>query len=102
MMTNSKENPTSRRWLQFSVTALLVVTTICAILFAWWRDRTQLLRQLEVEVERATLQRELAERATVMARRSEQMAHQRAAESLAALRAATSQSGSSQESGDDG
>ena len=61
-MADETAKPKKRGWLQFSITALLVVTTICAILFAWWRDRTQLLRRLEVETLRA---QEMAERAAM-------------------------------------
>ena len=100
-MTNHKDQSMRQGWLQFSITALLVVTTICAILFAWWRDRTQLLRRLEVQVERAAIERDMAIEARETAQQSERMARQRAEETQAALRAATSQQPSIQEVGED-
>lgn len=51
------------RWLQFSITTILVITTFAAGVVGWWRDRTQLLQQLEAErkqVERARLETEQA------------------------------------------
>ena len=36
----------SKRW-RFSIAALLVATAFSAVLFAWWRDRTQSLRELD-------------------------------------------------------
>ena len=102
IMTKHKHRSTSRGWLQFSITALLVATTICAILLAWWRDRTQLLRRLEVQIEQVVIERNMAIEAREMAEKSEQMARRRAAETQAALRAATSEQQSSQQVGKDG
>lgn len=69
-MTTNHNKPRPRRWLQFSLTALLIVTTICAILFAWWRDRTQLKHTLQQEMERAVMHRQMARQAEAMAVRA--------------------------------
>ena len=44
-----------RRWLQFSITGLLTITTIVAILIAWYLDRRTL--RIETEHLRVELQR---------------------------------------------
>lgn len=49
----TRDKPNIRRRLHFSIKALLVVTALCAILFAWWRDHTQLQHELEMVVRRA-------------------------------------------------
>ena len=106
-MTGNKDNPKPRRWLQFSITALLVVTTICAILFAWWRDRTQLRQRIELEVRRETIEYQLKVQDEMLealaeenARFREEIARQRAErDAQAALKAATSQATSRHEAG---
>ena len=64
--------------LQFSIAALLILTTVLAVLFAWWRDRSQLLQRLETERRRALKAEQLVQ----------QLANQAAMERDAATRAA--------------
>ena len=100
-MTKVQDKPKARHWRQFSLTTLLVVTTICAILFAWWRDRTELQQQLKMELRRAAMERDRAIEAHVIARKSEEMARLRVENARAALLEATSQARLSQEAGVD-
>ena len=96
-MISDKDKPQPRRLLQFSITALLVLTTICAILFAWWRDRTQLQQQLEMQLRQAEVERARALESAAEARMAEQMAQRAREEAHAALRRVTSQPTSGQE-----
>jgi len=98
-MTPNKDQPKRRRRMRFNITALLVVTMICAILFAWWRDRTQLQQRLEVELGRAAMEREMAISQRTIARMTQQMARLRVEAAQAALRNATSRSTSDHEAG---
>lgn len=79
---------TQRHRLRFGISALLVIITISAILFAWWHDRARLQKRLDEQTRQAEAQRDAAMQAEMIARRAMRIAQQRALEAEAAVREA--------------